>query len=28
LLAGWWGVGQTVAGLIAWGFMGNYSDQS
>jgi MFS family permease len=21
LLAGWWGVGQTVAGLIAWGFM-------
>lgn len=24
LLAGWWGVGQTVAGLIAWGFMGEY----
>ena len=24
LLAGWWGVGQTAAGLIAWGFMGNY----
>lgn len=22
LLAGWWGVGQTVAGLVAWGFMG------
>lgn len=22
LLAGWWGVGQTVAGLIAWPFMG------
>lgn len=25
LLAGWWGVGQTLAGLIAWPFMGNYS---
>ncbi|KAJ5884330.1 membrane transporter [Penicillium tannophilum] len=25
LLAGWWGVGQTVAGLIGWGFMANYS---
>ncbi|KAJ5733886.1 membrane transporter [Penicillium malachiteum] len=25
LLAGWWGVGQTVAGLIAWGYMGNDS---
>lgn len=25
LLAGWWGVGQTVAGLIAWPFMGMYS---
>ncbi|KAJ5761747.1 membrane transporter [Penicillium nucicola] len=25
LLAGWWGVGQTVAGLVAWGFMANYS---
>lgn len=24
LLAGWWGVGQTVAGLIAWRFMGEY----
>lgn len=22
LLAGWWGVGQTVAGLVAWPFMG------
>ncbi|GLI79607.1 major Facilitator Super [Penicillium ochrochloron] len=25
LLAGWWGVGQTVAGLVAWPFMSNYS---
>ncbi|KAJ5129080.1 membrane transporter [Penicillium atrosanguineum] len=25
LLAGWWGVGQTVAGLIAWPFMAGYS---
>ncbi|KAJ6028896.1 membrane transporter [Penicillium canescens] len=25
LLAGWWGIGQTVAGLVAWGFMANYS---
>ncbi|CAG8082831.1 unnamed protein product [Penicillium salamii] len=25
LLAGWWGVGQTTAGLVAWGFMANYS---
>ncbi|KAJ6167111.1 membrane transporter [Penicillium chermesinum] len=25
LLAGWWGVGQTVAGLIAWPFMADYS---
>lgn len=25
LLAGWWGVGQTVAGLVAWPFMGDYS---
>lgn len=24
LLAGWWGVGQTVAGLVAWPFMGEY----
>ena len=24
LLAGWWGVGQTVAGLVAWGFTGDY----
>ncbi|CAI7678730.1 unnamed protein product [Penicillium manginii] len=25
LLAGWWGVGQTVAGLVAWPFMAGYS---
>jgi MFS family permease len=25
LLAGWWGVGQTVAGLVAWPFMCEYS---
>ncbi|KAJ9225509.1 hypothetical protein DTO169C6_2242 [Paecilomyces variotii] len=25
LLAAWWGVGQFVAGVIAWGFMSNYS---
>lgn len=25
LLAGWWGVGQTIAGLVAWGFMGKDS---
>lgn len=25
LLAGWWGVGQTVAGLVAWPFMGKPS---
>lgn len=24
LLAGWWGVGQTAAGLIAWPFMGEH----
>ncbi|KAJ5910327.1 MFS transporter [Penicillium tannophilum] len=24
-LAAWWGVGCTVAGLVAWGFMPNYS---
>lgn len=24
LLAGWWGVGQTAAGLIAWPFMGRF----
>jgi len=25
LLAAWWGVGQMVAGLVAWPFMSNYS---
>ncbi|KAJ5109899.1 membrane transporter [Penicillium argentinense] len=25
LLAGWWGVGQTVAGLVAWPFMDMFS---
>ncbi|KAL4903999.1 hypothetical protein BDW74DRAFT_31446 [Aspergillus multicolor] len=25
LMAAWWGVGQLIAGLIAWGFMPNFS---
>ncbi|KAF2453403.1 major facilitator superfamily domain-containing protein [Lineolata rhizophorae] len=28
MMAAWWGIGQLIAGLFAWGFMPNYSCES